>query len=111
MPYVDATAILDQALGSLTPTQANEDRAELCAGAVNAAIGTALNGYEVAVDSAAEAELTRAALLDGVAAYQAFDAPSGVLTVGPDGAPVRLPVDVLRACRPVIQRYAIPGIG
>lgn len=109
--FVDGEAILAQALGSSTPTDANTDRADICAAAVNAAITTALNGYEVEADSEAEAELTRAALLDGVAAYQAFDAPSGVLNVGPDGSPVRLPVDILRASKPAIGRYAIPGIG
>lgn len=82
-----------------------------CADAVNAAITTALNGYVVVADSAAEDELIRCALIDGQGAYMDRDAPQGVLNVGPDGAPVRLGADVLRACRPVIGRYAIPGIG
>jgi hypothetical protein len=109
--YVTDEAILTEVLGGADPTDAQSDRARICADAVSAAIDTALNGYVVEADSAAESELARSALLDGVAAYQAFDAPSGVLTVGPDGAPVRLPVDILRASWPAIRRYAIPGIG
>lgn len=110
MALVDGDAVLAQA-GITDAEQWQEDRAGLCADAVDAAITTALNGYTVEADSEAEAELTRAALLDAVAAYQAFDSPSGVLSVGPDGAPVRLPVDILRASWPAIHRYAIPGIG
>lgn len=110
MPLVEGSAILAQA-GKGSPTQADEDWADICADAVNAAIETALNGYTVAADSAAEAELTRCALLDGVGAYMDRDAPQGVLMMGPDGQAVRLRADVLRACVPVVARYAIPGIG
>jgi hypothetical protein len=109
--FVTGDAISAEVLNGATPSAAQETRADLCAEAVNAAITTALNGYTVAIGSEAEAELARSALLDGVAAYQAFDAPSGVLTIGPDGAPVRLPIDILRASWPVVHRYAVPGIG
>lgn len=112
MEFVDADAILT-AVGKPGLTDPDPDAvwAGQCADAVNAAIETALNGYDVVADSAAEAELIRCALVDGQGAYMDRDAPQGVLTVGPDGAPVRLRADVLRSCVPVIDRYAIPGIG
>lgn len=104
-------AILAQVLGSSTATAADTTWAGLCAAAVNAAAETGLNGYVPAAASNAEAELARAVLLDGIAAYKDRDAPAGVMSVGPDGAPVRLRPDTLRAAWPVIRRYAPPGIG
>lgn len=111
LSLVAGADILIHALGVSTPTAADEAWADLCAGAINGAIETALNGYEIVADSAAEAELARAALIDGIAAYQDRDAPNGILTMGPDGAPVRVRADPLRAAWPPIHRYAIPGIG
>lgn len=85
--------------------------ADLCAAQVNAAIETRLNGYSPATDSAAEIELTRTALLDGIAAYKDRDAPHGILSVGPDGEVARTGSDIVRWSAPAIARYAIPGIG
>ena len=78
-------------------TEANTDRADLCAAAVDAAITTALGGFEVATASPAEAELTRSALMDGVACYLAFDSPATD------------PGDIIAASLPVIHRYKLPG--
>lgn len=107
---MDGAAILAQA-GKASPSQADEDWADICAAAVNAAITRRLNGYVVVAASAAEAELTRCALIDGVGAYLDRDAPQGVLMVGPDGQPVRIRADILRASEPIVAGYAIPGIG
>lgn len=109
--YVDGSAILAQARPGVTPSAADTSWAGLCADAVNAAIAHDLGSYEVVEDSDAELALTRCALLDGVAAYADRDAPAGILSMGPDGQPVRVRADVLRACVPVIHRYTLPGIG
>ena len=94
-----------------TSTPGSEQEwAEICAADVVAAIETRLNGYTVAAASNAEAELTKSALLDGLEAFRSKDARFGILTVGPDGDPVRVAVDILWSV-PVIARYAIPGIG
>jgi hypothetical protein len=61
--------------------------------------------------SAAEAELTRSALLDGIAAYKDRDAPHGILSIGPDGEVARTGSDLVRWSAPVVARYATPGIG
>ena len=95
----------------VTPPAGSEQAwANTCAASVNAAIETRLNGYTVAAASNAEAELTKSALLDGLEAFRSKDARFGILTVGPDGDPVRVAVDILWSV-PVIARYAIPGIG
>lgn len=82
----------------------------MCAAAVNAAILTRLNGYSVSSPSQAEDELSRSALLDGLEFFRSKDARFGVLSVGPDGEPVRVAVDLLWSV-PVIGRYATPGMG
>lgn len=109
--FVDGETILLQARGTATPTTADQDWADLCADAVNAAITHDLGDFEVVADSDAQHALQRCALLDGVAAYNDRDAPAGIQSLGPDGQPVRLKADVLRACVPVIHRYTLPGIG
>ena len=106
---VDGDAILTAASKD-NPSTDEQDWADLCAGAVNAAIGTRLNGYSVEAASNAEAELSRSALLDGLEFFRSKDARFGVLTVGPDGEPVRVAVDLLWSV-PVIARYAVPGMG
>jgi hypothetical protein len=84
--------------------------AATCAAAVNAAIGTRLNDYVPTVGGLAEAELTRSALLDGVAAYKDRDAPHGILSIGPDGEIARTGSDIVRWSNPVINRYILPGV-
>ena len=110
MPWVEGSAILATA-GKANPSTADEDWADLCAAAVDAAITTRLRGLVPAAASAAESELLRAAMQDGLGAYMDRDAPQGILTVGPDGSPVRVRPDILRACVPVLERYTLPGIG
>ena len=93
-----------------SPTAGETAWAADCAAAVNAAIETRLNGYTVASPSNAEDELTRSALLDGLEYFRSKDARFGILSVGPDGEPVRVAVDLLWSV-PVIARYATPGMG
>jgi hypothetical protein len=108
---VSGTDITDAALGSAaTPSADQVAWSAVCAAAVNAAITKRLNGYVPATASLAEAELTRSAILDGLEFFRSKDARFGVLSVGPDGEPVRVATDILWSV-PVIARYATPGIG
>ena len=108
---VSGTDITNAALGSAaTPTSDQTAWATLCAAAVNAAITTRLNGYTPANGSRAEAELARSAVLDGLEYFRSKDARFGILSVGQDGEPVRVATDILWSV-PVINRYAVPGIG
>jgi hypothetical protein len=109
--YVTGPEILTAA-GVGTGDAAEQAWATTCAAAVQAAIDTRMADVTVEASSDADDELQRAAVIDGVAAYLAKDAPQGVLNVGPDGAPVRVSADVLRACVPVIERHhPTAGIG
>lgn len=107
---VDGPTILAQA-GKASPSTADSDWADSCAAAVNAAVQTRLRGTVVDPGSALEAELTRAAILDGVGAFVDRASPQGILSIGPDGQPARLDPNLLRASMPVLRRYTVPGIG
>src|SRR5689334_20839589 len=107
MAWAVSGADIEAVIGS----GADSDWADACAAAVNAAYTTRLNGYDPASPSNAEDELTRAALMDGVAAYNDRKQQYGILMVGPDGDAIRVGYDVIRTGGPVIDRYAIPGIG
>jgi len=103
-------AITDAA-GVGSPSADDEAWAATCAAAISAAITTRLAGLDPQLGDGAYAELTRSALLDGIAAYRGRDAPDGVLSLGPDGTAVRIGADILRASSPVLARYVMPGIG
>ena len=108
---VSGTDITDAALGSAaTPSADQAAWATTCAAAVNAAIETRLNGATIDSPSNGEDELARAAVLDGLEFFRSKDARFGILSVGPDGEPVRVAIDLLWSV-PVIARYAAPGIG
>ena len=112
MPWVTGSAILQHAAASGSPSaaQPDEDWADVCAAAVNAAIDTRLDGETPGADFTAE--LTRSALQDGAAAYAERKAPHGVLSIGPDGDAVRLGADILRSTTPVLGRHLpTAGIG
>lgn len=112
MPWVTGSAILQHvaASGSPSSAQPDEDWADVCAAAIDAAIDTRLDG--VTPDAGFTAELTRSALQDGAAAYVERKSPHGVLSMGPDGEAVRLGADVLRATTPVLGRnMPTAGIG
>lgn len=103
-PYVTGAAILD-AVENTAPSQAETDWADLVAGAVDGAIVERLGATVPSAEL--EARLALSALQDGMAAYVSRDSPHGVLSIGPDGAPVRLGSDLLRAT----GRVLLPGIG
>lgn len=110
MPYITAADILDHAkVGS--PSAADTAWSETVAAAIEALIAHEMTGVTVASPSDAEAELIRAALDDGAAAYARRNAPHGVLSIGPDGQVARLGSDLALALRPVFRRYGTPGIG
>ena len=106
--YVTGAAILTQ-VGKTAPTAADTTWADLCAAAVDAEITHMLDG--MTVSAGMTSELARSALLDGIGAYAGRDAPTGVLALGPDGQAVRTGAEILRASRPVLNRYTLPGIG
>jgi hypothetical protein len=108
-PYVDGAAILLHA-GQTAPSAADTDWANTVAAAIESTIARRLNGYTTTTDQ--DAELMRAALQDGAAAYIERKAPHGVLSVGPEGSDtVRLGRNVARALEPVFVSIAGYGIG
>jgi hypothetical protein len=106
MPYVTGAAILT---GAGSPSAPDTDWADACAAAIEAVIAHRMADVTITADITAELE--RAALLDGVAAYVDLSAPHGIQSIGTQGEPVRLGRDIVRALEPVFTRYALPGIG
>ena len=80
-----------------------------CATAIESLI--AYRMADVTLTAEIEAELARAAIQDGAAAFMDREAPHGVQSFGPDGESVRLGRDLARALYPVFIRYAGRGIG
>jgi hypothetical protein len=105
--YITSTDILTQARET-SPTAADTDWAEVCAAAVNGAIGLFMADADTTAYGAAE--LYRAALMDGVGAYADRNAPHGVLSLEVDGSAIRLGADILRASWPVLRRHAPVGL-
>lgn len=113
--WTSGDAITD-ALGIASPDELATAWAAACAAAVSAAIDTLLaDDHELAgIDPDGEewAEITRAATVAGVYAYKQRDAPLGVSTFSDlEGAAIRLARDYIDAIRPILDRYARPGIG
>ncbi len=105
--YITAQDILTH--GKVTsPTVADTDWAEVCAAAVNGAVGYFLEDQTVSAYAAAE--LYRAALMDGIGAYADRAAPHGVLSLEVDGSAIRLGADILRASWPALRRHALIGM-
>ena len=107
-PYVTAALILAHV--KITSPAADQTAwATTCAAAIEARIASRLAG--ITLSAGDEAELTRAAIQDGAAAYVDREAPHGVQSFGPDGESVRLGRDIVRALYPVFINIAGPGIG
>lgn len=103
-PYVTGAEILAATGGD------DAAWAAICAAAVEAAIAARLAGETAS--AGLEAELQRSAVIDGCAAYVERKAPSGVLSLGPDGEAVRLGAEILRSSEPVLRRHlSQAGIG
>jgi len=82
--------------------------AAVCAAALEAVIARRTDGLTLSADN--EAEIVRAALQDGAAAYLERDAPHGIAAMGPDGDVVRYGRSITRALEPVLFHLS-PGIG
>jgi hypothetical protein len=87
--------------------------ADLCAGAVNSAIDTRLNGAVIADPSPAMDELRVAALIAGGEAFKRKEAAFGLTGYADlQGAAIRVSRDYLQAVYPQVDRYGNgPGIG
>ena len=92
------------------PDEDDEDWADVCAAAIEAAIADRLGDGAVTPSASKDAQLVLAARNDGAAAYLSRKAPHGILAVGPDGDTVRLGKAILRECDPILYSIA-PGIG
>lgn len=108
MPYVTGSDILEAATVP-SPTAMQTSWADTVAAAIEGAIARRLTGFTPTADQTAE--LTRAALLDGLSGFLELKAPHGVLAVGADGDVVRLGSSLTRALEPVFFSIAGPGIG
>lgn len=115
MSFVDGAAVLTY-VGSdaegFTPSEADEDWADIAAAAVDAAITTALEDPDLSDSDQLVAELTWAAIVAAGEAYKRRDAPFGVTGYeDAQGAAVRVARDYLTTIGPILDRYRIPGIG
>jgi hypothetical protein len=107
MPYVTGSAILTH-VGEGSPTSDDTAWAADCAAAIEAVIAHRMADVTITADITAELE--RAALQDGAAAYVDRHSPHGIQSTG-EGDVIRLGRDIVRALEPVFLRYALPGIG
>jgi hypothetical protein len=110
--WVTAAAILTRSGASSSPSADDTAFAELCAGAVNAGIDDRL--ADVIADGSVtgtEPELLWLASLAGIEAFKRREAVYGITGfVDLQGAAIRVARDYLEAARPILNRYATPGI-
>ena len=108
MEWTTAAVILARSGASSSPSPDDQEFAELCAGAVNAAIDSVLVDATV---TGAEPELLWVASMAGVEAYKRREAVFGITGyVDLQGAAIRVARDYVEAQRPILARYATPGI-
>lgn len=110
--WTTAAAILTRSGASSSPSPDDQALAELCASAVNEGIDQVLRD-RLADGSVTgtEAELLLLAERAGVEAYKGREAPFGVTGyVDLQGAALRIARDYLEAQRPILARYASPGL-
>lgn len=107
--WIDPTTILERA-GVKVPSPEDSEWASVCADAVNA-------GFDVALEDAIyvapplPAELLWAASVCGVETYKRREATFGLTGyVDLQGAAIRIARDYLEAQRPILARYATPGL-
>jgi hypothetical protein len=108
MPYVTGAQIITH----VRKTGATADDtawAATCAAAIEAVIARRMG--TTTITAGMTAELTRAALQAGAAAYMERDAPHGIQSFGPDGETVRLSATLGRSLEPVFHQLIGPGIG
>jgi hypothetical protein len=106
--WTTAAAILTRSGAPASPSPDDLEYAELCAGAVNAGIDEVLEDAEV---DGTEPELLWLASMAGVEAYKRREAVFGITGyVDLQGAAIRVARDYLEAARPILNRYATPGL-
>jgi RES domain-containing protein len=99
-------------VGVKTPTQDQTDWATAVSKAIVAALTQSLNGATIASPSGAEDELNVALLIGGAEAYkrqEATFAQAGYADL--EGNAIKFSRDYLDSIKPIINRYAVPGIG
>jgi hypothetical protein len=111
--WVTAATILARSGASSSPSAEDQEYAELCADAVSAGIDDVLE--DAIADGSVtglEPELVWLASMAGVEAYKRREAVFGITGyVDLQGAAIRVARDYLEAQRPILNRYATPGIG
>jgi hypothetical protein len=115
--WTTAAVILARSGASSSPSPDDAEFAELCAAAVNEGIDHVLEG-SVYVNPLVEpppplpSEVVWLASMAGVEAYKRREAVFGITGyVDLQGAAIRVARDYLEAQRPILARYATPGIG
>jgi hypothetical protein len=107
-PWVTAELILSRSGASSSPSPDDLEFADVCADAVNAGMDQVLEGATIVGD---EPELLWLASMAGVEAYKRREAVFGITGyVDLQGAAIRVARDYLEAQRPILARYATPGI-
>jgi hypothetical protein len=105
--WVTAAVILTRSGASSSPSQDDQEYAELCAAAVNDGMDHALDG---AVLTGLEPELLWVASMAGIEAFKRRQAVFGLTGyVDLQGAAIRVARDYLEAQRPILARYATLG--
>jgi CMP-N-acetylneuraminic acid synthetase len=106
--WTTAAVILARSGASSSPSPDDQEFAELCASAVNAGIDSILEDALVDED---EPEIVWLASMAGVEAYKRREAVFGITGyVDLQGAAIRVARDYLEAQRPILARYATPGL-
>jgi hypothetical protein len=113
--WTTAAVILARSGASSSPSPEDEEFAQVCADAVNAGIDHVLEGSvyvnPLIVDPPLPPEVVWLAQMAGVEAFKRREAVFGITGyVDLQGAAIRVARDYLEAQRPILNRYAVPGI-
>lgn len=114
--WVTAAVILTRSGAPASPSPDDEEFAELCAGAVNAAIDHVLEGSTwvnplIEPPPPLPPEVVWLASMAGIEAYKRREAVFGITGyVDLQGAAIRVARDYIEAQRPILARYATVGI-
>jgi hypothetical protein len=106
--WITATAILEGSGAPSSPSPHDEEWADLCASAINAGIDDVLEGSGV---TGTEPEILLGATYAGVESYKRREAVFAITGyVDLQGAAIRVARDYLEGIRPILARYATPGL-
>jgi hypothetical protein len=111
MPSLTGVQILTF-VGNKQPTAEDIEWADAVALALIAGLTVKLNGAVIASPSMAEDELNVALMIGGAEAYKRREATFGLTGYADlEGNAIKVAKDYLDGVKPLIMRYAIPGIG